>query len=83
MKYNKSKDVIKTRCEFLESMGFTINHEDSNVSITGHPEYTFDFSATHMDSIYILRTMISKVESDAFEAGVESLREDLNKLLKG
>lgn len=78
MKPSINNENINNRCEFLKELGFTIIHEDSNVSLSG---MNFDFSATQMDAKSILSTVIKETRAKAIEDGKNKLRKQLNALL--
>ena len=78
----RSYEDMKRRCELLESMGFDIYHEDSDVRWvhTDGPMLKFDFSATAEDSF--MKHALSVMFHEAHNAGRESLKHELSQLLR-
>jgi hypothetical protein len=70
MRKVRSSKIINKRCELLEELGFTIEHEDSNVSLG---EFVFDFSAIELTIANIIKMVADK----AFKKGALSGRNDL------
>jgi hypothetical protein len=78
MNGSRSKREINQRCKYLESLGFTISHQDSSVLLNG---MEFDFSATGMNTDSILRTVIKKSKAKGYAEGVNSVQEQMRKAM--
>jgi hypothetical protein len=75
---NKKAELIFKRCEILEAHGFTINHEDSSVSIG---EFTFDFSGIELTTENIIKVVADKAYSSGFEKGQKDIRQKFKQLI--
>jgi hypothetical protein len=71
-------EKIKERCDFLEGLGFEINHEDSNVGIAG---IDFDFSATALDNFSVISTAVKRAYVLGADDGKKKNQDELRKLL--
>ena len=69
---------MNEKCLLLESLGFTINHQDSNVEFNG---YTFDFSAVACDAPSIVYTALKEMLEHGRAEGVLEIQGGLRKLL--
>lgn len=76
----KTKAELIKKIELLESLGFKIVHEDSNVLIDGL-DLEFDFSATGNDTKNIIRNAIFNAYKMGIEDGKERLQHKLKDLL--
>lgn len=83
----RTDDQINKRCEILESFGLEILHEDSRVIHKSFPEIEFDFSSIDLTSDRAARNImwyiIQVTSSVSHSKGEDSLRKQLNVLLKG
>jgi hypothetical protein len=78
MKNNRNSETIKNRCEILENLGFTINHEDSNVSLG---EFSFDFSAIELTNSNIIKLVANESLKIGISKGKNDIRMDFRMLL--
>lgn len=69
---------LDEKVAFLESLGFEIIHEISNVE---HSGFRFDFSATKMDVNTILSIMLHTVYDQGKEFGKRKLQLELRNML--
>lgn len=83
----RTYDELNKRCEILESFGLKILHEDSRVIQESFPEIEFDFSSIDLTSERAARNImwyvIQVTSSVSHSKGEDSLRKQLNVLLKG
>ena len=77
-RYMKDSEEIARRCRYLESLGFKINHIDEAVEMNGH---IYDFSATKMEPVAIISTVINETYKYGVENGKTELQESLKDLL--
>jgi len=75
---NDSINRMNEKCLLLEGLGFTINHQDSEVEFNG---YCFDFSATSCDSASILYTAMNKMFENGRAVGRIEIQKGIKKLL--
>jgi hypothetical protein len=74
----RNQDTINKKCELLQQMGFTIEHEDSVVSFQG---IQFDFSATNGDIQSLTYMALTQMFDSAFAAGKAQVRQDIKAAL--
>jgi hypothetical protein len=67
MRSTRDVETINKRCEMLENHGFTIVHEDSNVSLG---EFSFDFSAIELTTANIIKV----VANEALHTGISKCK---------
>lgn len=79
MRSTRSSKTINDRCEILESLGFTINHEDSNVSLG---DFSFDFSAIELTTANIIKIVANESLKKGISKGKNDLKMDLRRLLE-
>lgn len=73
------RQVMKNqRCELLQQLGFTIEHEDSVVSFKGQE---FDFSATECDIQSLVYTALTEMFKKGQATGRASVVQDFRNLL--
>ena len=78
MKVRRDRNEINKRCELLESLGFTIIHEDSRVCLQ---DLEFDFSATNMNVKNIIYQAIMEAYSQGEHDGRKEIQEKLMNLI--
>lgn len=84
MRGKRNFQELSAKCELLEEMGFTINHEDSDVSYPRtylHDFEGFDFSATAPDVHSIIYTALQHVYELGMDEGKASIRQTLREAL--
>lgn len=74
----QSIEKLNEKCMLIESLGFTINHEDSDVEFNGYP---FDFSAVACDAPSIVYTALKKMLEHGRADGKLEIQEGFRKLL--
>jgi hypothetical protein len=74
----ENRERINKRCELLESLGFTINHNDSDVSMNGK---RFDFSAIELTVPNVLYHVINEVHTGSYKEGEISTRRRMREAL--
>jgi hypothetical protein len=74
-----NQDVIDRRCEYLESLGFTILHEDTQVEAPNG--FVYDFSAINMSSGDVIKHIISKTFEKGFVAGEKNIKNNFRLLM--
>lgn len=74
----KNPEELIKKCELIESLGFTIEHEDSRVSFNG---YEFDFSAVAADSKSIIYTALKQMYNHGMTDGEENIKHNMKRLL--
>jgi len=79
MKANRTTESINKRCEVLERHGFTINHEDSNVSLG---DLIFDFSAIELTTVNIIKVVAKKAHNTGLVEGHNDIKQKLKRLLE-
>lgn len=74
----RNQDTTIAKCELLQQMGFTIEHEDSVVRFKG---IQFDFSATNGDIESLTYMALTQMFDSAFAAGKAQVRQDIKTAL--
>ena len=69
---------IDKKCELLESLGFEINHLDSDVTMAG---ITFDFSSTPCEPKAIIETALKIALKHGKDVGKFELQNNIKELL--
>ena len=75
---NRDREEINENCEYLESLGFEILHEDSSVKLG---DMEFDFSATRLDIQNILRVVMVKAYREGQTEGVLQNQQDMRLIM--
>jgi hypothetical protein len=80
---NRNWEELNKKCELLEDIGFTINHQDCDVSFeTANKRFEgFDFSATASDVQSIMYTALCHVYKLGVEQGKTMVQRDMRKAL--
>lgn len=83
MNMNKSFEELNKKCKLLEELGFTINHQDCDVSFeTVNAEFDdFNFSATASDTPSIIYTALKHVYAQGLEDGMRNARQQMREAL--
>lgn len=74
----EAAERLTQKCLLIESLGFTINHADSDVEFNGYP---FDFSAVACDAPSIVYTALKKMFEHGKADGAIEIQEGIRKLL--
>lgn len=75
------KRDVKSRVEFLESLGFICCHEDSQVMHPNYRRILFDFSATNLEVVDVMNKVISTVHEQAFHEGKANTQKLMKEVL--
>lgn len=75
---NVRQATIIAKCQLLEEMGFTIEHEDSVVTFQG---IIIDFSATACDRASLIYTAMNTMFYKGQAVGKASIQESMKTLL--
>jgi len=69
---------MKEKCQFLENLGFAIQHEDSSVMMVG---IEFDFSATLYEPWAIIQAAVKEAYSQGLEDGEKKVKKGIKEIL--
>lgn len=75
------KRDVKSRVEFLESLGFVSCHEDSQVMHPNYRRILFDFSDTNLEMVDVMDKVISTVYEQAFHKGKTNTQKLMKEVL--
>lgn len=75
----RSQEEINKKCELLQSLGFEIEHQDSQVRFNAH---VFDFSAIACDKASIMKTAMNAMFENGREHGKKEIREGFKALMQ-